>query len=215
MNCQCNPPRPAVTRISQKQNANQGKEFFCCSTNGCNFFHWVGAPMPASLNRFRPQRGSPVKSNPSNAVNSNGPIPPSEHKVMIYEIVDQVPMQIWLYIQGPNISSISRFLSNMPPDKCRYDNGLKFWLFEFSLYKQVVKAFRSAGDIYFDELPSFLVKGLQNYLEKLSTKSTACEDSDLRVPAELFGLLKPFQKESLRFVIRHGGRALLGDEMGE
>ena len=42
------------------------------------------------------------------------------------------------------------------------------------------------------------------------------DDSDryCTLPASLEGQLMPFQREGVKFALRHGGRALIGDEMG-
>ena len=41
------------------------------------------------------------------------------------------------------------------------------------------------------------------------------EDLPSRLPPVLMDALKPYQVEGIRFVIRRGGRGLIGDEMGE
>ncbi|KAJ1420613.1 P-loop containing nucleoside triphosphate hydrolase protein, partial [Ochromonadaceae sp. CCMP2298] len=63
------------------------------------------------------------------------------------------------------------------------------------------------------ELPRFLAKGFAAYLKRLS-KLKVGPDPVVNIPAQLMATLLPFQLEGVKFIIRRGGRGMLGDEMG-
>ena len=68
--------------------------------------------------------------------------------------------------------------------------------------------------ITFDGL--FSVKVLQNQFLGAQAVRAFPDDSALyaRVPVELESQLMDFQREGVRFALKAGGRALIGDEMG-
>lgn len=47
-----------------------------------------------------------------------------------------------------------------------------------------------------------------------SSSDSIDTDEHLNIEDSLLGMLLPFQVEGIRFVVRHKGRALIGDEMG-
>ena len=48
--CYCDPPRSTVLKISGKDNANKGRQFFTCevqrNAGGCDYFCWADEPLP-------------------------------------------------------------------------------------------------------------------------------------------------------------------------
>lgn len=84
------------------------------------------------------------------------------------------------------------------------------------VYEQIMNRLQSSefDQIEVTELPSFLVKGIPRYLNTLSNR-TGVEDQALNIEPCLMEKLLPFQLEGIRFVIKQGGRAMIGDEMGE
>ena len=215
MNCLCDPPRPCTTKVSQKQNENNGKSFFTCATNSCNFFAWQGSYIPASIGGARRNKrgpgsssskmhGSPAKVNGKHQV-----------RVLIHEITGYPPVEIKISIQTPSSPVINDLFARMPPEKCSYNHGLKMWILSFSLYDKIVAEFHTPpfSSFHLDELPNFLTNGLSKFLRRLP-KVAVGSDSSLQVDPALLAVMMPFQVESLRFVINHGGRALLADDMG-
>jgi hypothetical protein len=71
--------------------------------------------------------------------------------------------------------------------------------------------------IELQELPRFLVVGLKSYLrgqEEDIHGSSDIMEPELHLEESFLDTLLPFQLEGIRFVVRHRGRALIGDEMG-
>jgi hypothetical protein len=64
------------------------------------------------------------------------------------------------------------------------------------------------------ELPRFLSKGLGSYQKKVN-KLNAGPELTLHLTPKVNATLLPFQMDAVKFVARRGGRALLGDDMGE
>lgn len=84
------------------------------------------------------------------------------------------------------------------------------WTFPFSRYKDVVKALKtqSAPDAIGELAPT--VASTLGLLARI-------KDDSMRyghIPPELEAKLMPFQRDGIKFILRRGGRALLGDEMG-
>lgn len=85
-------------------------------------------------------------------------------------------------------------------------------MFDFSIYESFVRELKTASQfahLEVAELPRFLSQGLPLYQQHLPT--TFAEPN---LFPKFRNTLLPFQLEGLKFVIRHGGRALIADEMG-
>jgi len=68
-------------------------------------------------------------------------------------------------------------------------------------------------------LPEFLLRQLQgnSLIQSLldpSTEHASAFDAE-RLSPTLISLMKDYQMEGVRFIIRRGGRGLIGDDMGE
>ncbi len=96
----------------------------------------------------------------------------------------------------------------------QFHEKLKLWAFDFHVYDDVVSELQSTrfNEYAVVELPRFLVNGLKKYIHALPKTIEA--HPVLHLEAPLLAVLRPFQLEGIRFVVRHGGRALIGDEMG-
>lgn len=221
MNCQCNPPKLAVVKVSQNPKS-AGKEYFSCpggyGSSGCGFFVWVGANMPMSLafgrNKFQ-NKSKKATETIQNAVPQkvNGKF---EAKLMVYEILEGPPVEIWLSIQCPSTPVVNDLFSRLPPGKSRFNNGLKMWLFNFDQYERVMTEFLSPPfeSIHLPDISKFLAKGLAFYQKKVNKLNFGL-DPPLNLNERVLKKILPFQLEAVKFVVRRGGRALLGDEMGE
>jgi len=89
------------------------------------------------------------------------------------------------------------------------------WILNFSLYDKIVAEFHTPpfSSFHLDELPNFLTNGLGRFLKRIPKVAVGSESS-LQIDPALLAVMMPFQLESLRFVVNHGGRALLADDMG-
>ena len=216
MNCLCDPPKPCVTKVSQKQNENNGKSFFACATNSCSFFAWQGSYIPASIGSARRRKGGSGSS--SSRVHGSSPAKVNgkhQVRVLIHEVTRCPPVEIKISIQTPSSPIINDLFARMPPEKCSFNHGLKMWILNFSLYDKIVAEFHTPpfSSFHLEELPNFLANGLGKFLRR-QPKVAVSSDCSLQVDPALLAVMKPFQVESLRFVINHGGRALLADDMG-
>ncbi len=94
----------------------------------------------------------------------------------------------------------------------------KYWVFKFSIYDEFVGRFLAElPTIELEELPRFVVMGIKNYLRRFDDIATSSEEviePELNLEEKLLDTLLPFQLDGIRFVVRHQGRALIGDEMG-
>lgn len=221
MNCYCNPPQLAVLKTCNA-GKNAGKQFFTCpvpyQSTKCTLFSWVGASMPMSLafgrNRF------PSKSKKSSNENRNtSPQKVNgkfEAKLLVYEIIEGPPVEIWLSLQCPTTPVVNDLFSRLPPGKSKFNNGLKMWVFNFDQYERIKYEFTTPpfDAIYLPDLVKFLAKGLTNFQKKFN-KLSAGPDPPLNLTPLIRSKILPFQLESVKFVVRRGGRALLGDEMGK
>lgn len=210
MNCLCNPPKPAVVRTTNKEGQNKGREFFCCDSNDaakkCDLFHWVGAPMPFSLTH-RPKQTSNLLVD----VKKPGRI---QANICLYKFENGPPMRVWFSITSPPNTALTKYFTSLNIDLRQFLNGLKLWVFDFILYEEIVSRLLSTEfeeTIQITELPRFLTVGLRKYLQNMPKFSV---EPVLNLETGLLEFLLPFQLEGIRFVVRHGGRALIGDEMG-
>lgn len=217
MNCNCVPPKPAVVRVSHTTKS-AGKEFFSCPTSECGFFAWAGEYIPMSLafGRNRPNN----QAKPANAYSNNSSSPQKvngkhEAKIMIHEISGP-PVEIWLSLLCPTTPVVNDLFTRLPQDKCKFSNSLKMWLFTYSLYEKIVTEFLTPPfeNMRLVELPRFLSKGLGSYQKKVN-KLNAGPELTLHLTPKVNATLLPFQMDAVKFVARRGGRALLGDDMGE
>jgi hypothetical protein len=115
-------------------------------------------------------------------------------------------------------------MNSIPTNDKKYKLSSKLWLFNFRIYDLFVSRFQAEiTSIELQELPRFLVMGLKSYLRRYdenhnqSNNETIASDliePEVNIEESLLDTLLPFQLEGIRFVIKHKGRALIGDEMG-
>lgn len=131
------------------------------------------------------------------------------------------PIRVWLYLVGPCNSKMASFMKSLPPQLCHYHATLKLWRWDFVLHERVSAALQAPdiGNLQLEDLPKFLLKGLRAFLRKHDGDFDGRELCDgeevIRIPSQLSDLLLPFQREGVLFTIRRGGRALIGDDMGQ
>ena len=84
------------------------------------------------------------------------------------------------------------------------------WTFPFSRYKEVVKALKT------ESAPDAIGELAPTVASTLGLSSRIKDDSMRygHISPELEAKLMPFQRDGIKFILRRGGRALLGDEMG-
>ena len=220
MNCRCQPPQPAVIRQVNKANENQGRKFYCCAQSNCQFFHWVDEALlsiqpPPALNKQGMTSGNgPLSSGPS-AANAAVKKAVWKLKISIAEF-EEYPPKIWFNIIGSKLQHLTKLFNSLPSDQKRYKETLKLWLCNFSIYETFIsRLIAEFPDAEVQELPRFLVVGLRSYLATYNdviTGQKPCDpEPELNIDEEFLGTLLPFQVEGIRFVIRHRGRALIGE----
>jgi len=161
----------------------------------------------------------PNKSKKAEASKSSSPQKVNgrfEAKLLVHEIIEGPPVEIWLSIQCPTTPVVNDLFSRLPPGKSKFNNGLKMWVFNFDQYERIKYEFTTPpfDAIYLPDLVKFLAKGLVNFQKKFN-KLNVGADPPLNLTPLIRSKILPFQLETVKFVVRRGGRALLGDEMGK
>eukprot|EP00605_Chrysophyceae_sp_TOSAG23-4_P000599 GSChrysophyteH1.ASY1.ANO1.676.1 assembled CDS len=107
------------------------------------------------------------------------------------------------------------------PEACaQYDAQRKLWTISFEIYERLVSVLNSsqyAQCVTVEELPRFLVKGLHSYIENQRGIPEAFqknEELQLNLTEPFYDMVLPYQLDGIRFIVRHGGRGLIADEMG-
>lgn len=212
MNCLCNPPRLTVIKKTQKEGSNLGKEFFSCSINGgCNFFCWVGEKMPAPYQRNQSQ----IQKSPKKALGSSIAV-----RLSVIGFEDN-PVRVWFAASHAACSKLFDFYNSIPSVQKRYDDKVRNWNFDFTIYDQYVNQLQATkfSFIELEELPRFLIQGIKKYIAKANEREVLQKDEDgnvvvnVRMERSLADQLLDYQLVGIKFVIGHGGKALIGDEM--
>lgn len=144
---------------------------------------------------------------------------------------DHSPPRIWfssLHSQSPKLLS---FYLTFPSDKRKYNDKVRNWSFDFCLYDDFVNQLQGSeyAFVELNDLPRFIVNGIKKYITNIAKHQQqylqsqkaelgisaiiASEEDSLNIEPSLLDLLLPFQLEGIKYVVRHGGRALLGDDM--
>ena len=199
MNCSCN--QPAVVRVVQKAGDNFGKKFFSCPGNKCNFFCWVGG-LPTSVRSYV-NRNSPIKGSSSAFI-----------KLFLHEIESWPSRKVWFSSINSFDPSLVNFFLSFPDRQRKFVDSSKIWVFDFEIYDQFSNFIRDkfSGKFEVSELPKFLSVGLKKYLNNLPSETI--NDDQYNLQPKMLDTLLPFQVDGIRFVIHHGGRAMIADEMG-
>ncbi|KAL5112227.1 hypothetical protein TcWFU_005871 [Taenia crassiceps] len=96
-----------------------------------------------------------------------------------------------------------------------YDDKTKVWRFHLSDYQEFLRKASAIDDIQLDGLSSAVVTAFKKKID--SVKATPGQ-SEIRledwIPPNLINSLMDFQKEGVRFALKHEGRVLLADDMG-
>jgi SNF2 family DNA or RNA helicase len=202
MNCTCG--FPAVSRTVQKEGINKGKQFYICGNSKCNFFLWKGSErqMPKSVKSIA---SSPVRKKESETI----------VKLFLHKFEEFPSMKLWFsaVTNGPT-ALLATFYSTISENKKFYNINLRLWIFDFEIYEDFISTLLSSHyspSIDVVELPRFITIGLKKYFTNLSNSSL---DETVSLPETLIDIILPFQIEGVIFVIRHGGRAMIADEMG-
>lgn len=206
MNCNCDPPKPVISKIVQKDGPNFGRDYYCCSgPNACNFFAWKDAAQPALLAKFPT---APNKVYQQTSVGSKV----GKVKIKLHEI-EQSPARAWCSLVGIDFPGLKQLMDTLA-EKAQYDRHIKMYVFDFSVYDHVVAQLRMLLGNNLEEIPKFVVQGLNTHFRKVKTRNST-EEPVLDIEPTLAETLRPFQLEGVKFVVRMGGRAYIGDEMGK
>ena len=211
MNCHCNPPSLAVIKTTQRKNENFGKDFFGCANGGCNFFSWIGAAIPASLHN-----NSQAPARPSQQHSS---LPKVAVRLAVTKFEDGPPVRIWFSVCHSHSARLTQFYLTFSKEKRKYLESTNNWSFDFCMYDELVNQLQASDFDFVEliELPQFLVRGLKRYIDRIDKQQSlilgGTTEVVLNVEPALLDTLLPFQLEGIKYVIRHGGKALIGDDM--
>ena len=190
----------------------------------------MGAAMPASFQNSQLQPGrSPKKSS----------CPVVAIRVSITKFEDGPPLRIWFGVYHSHSSKLTQLYLTFPADSRKYVDSTRNWTFDFCLYEHLVNQLQASEFDFVElvELPRFLAVGIKKYianitkyqLQRAQLKSIEVgkvagietgvgagitEEDSLNIETSLLDVLLPFQLEGIQFVVRHGGKALIGDDMG-
>ena len=211
MNCYCNPPSLAVIKTTQRKNENFGKDFFGCANGGCNFFSWMGAAIPASLHNN--------SQAPTRPTQQHSQLPRVAVRLTVTKFEDGPPVRIWFSLCHSQSPRLTQFYLSFSKDKRKYLESTRNWSFDFCLYDELVNQLQASDFDFVEliELPQFLVRGLKRYIDRIEKQQSlmlgTSTEITLNIAPALLDMLLPFQLEGIKYVIRHGGKALIGDDM--
>ena len=123
------------------------------------------------------------------------------------------------FLRNVDIENLLR--NSFPSEKCRYDSSLKLWIIDFSIYEKLMSYLQSSEYSKFvtisTEIPQFLSRGFDSYLNNLKTiRDANKKDSEIEldIPKSLKDTLLDFQISGIKFIIRRGGKGMIADDMG-
>lgn len=202
MNCHCNPPSAAAIKTVQKPGSTFGREFFTCARGSCNFFHWADVTAPPPMSRGGRQKNV-KKLSKSNWT-----------RIIVESFESEPQIVVWLSLTSSDSTQLMSDINQLPADQCKYKPGRKMWVFDFTIYEDIIKIVKSKlGNDNIEGLPRFLELGIKSFLKNTKNIPAVNEDDFNLIPS-FKEILLPHQIEGLKFVISRAGRALIGDEMG-
>lgn len=204
MNCYCYPPKHAVIKKVQKTGPNYGRDFFSCSTGTCNLFHMVDNNRPMALNQNLRQH---------NENNNNIQTKSFSVKFNILSFEFNPKLVIWTGISCTFHPRLNQSFSNLDKSQCYYSNSLKMWIFDFLIYDQIIFIVTKDLEGIAEELPRFIVFGLKHFIQRINSLNLD-QEFEVNITPKLQETLLPFQLDGIKFAISRGGRALIGDDMG-
>lgn len=165
-------------------------------------FHWADVTAPPPMSRGRQKS---VKNTSKSCWT----------KIIVDSFEFEPQIVVWLSLTSSDSSQLMSDMNRLPTDQCKYKHGIKMWVFDFTIYDDIIKIVKSKlGNDNIEGLPRFLEVGIKNFLKSIKNIPAVNEEGFNLIPSFKEGLL-PHQIEGLKFVISRGGRALIGDEMGK
>ena len=210
MNCNCQGQLPAAClTVRQSNSDNFGRQFFACQTRTCGFFQF--ADEPASSSSYNGSSSSSFNQHFRQGVQSSSSSKSATSIKLYLDEFDESSFQFWFAVCPVN-AEISKIIQNLPANKYKYNNGLKLWLLEFTLYETFVDILNTPPCCYnIEEIPKFVVQGIRSFLK--STPNFLV-DPEIDISPTLSESLLSFQLQGIKFVVKRNGRALIADEMG-
>ncbi len=102
------------------------------------------------------------------------------------------------------------FYATIPSDQKKFLQSTRTWIFDLVVYDNFISELRiRILNVDIVSLPRSLTIGLKALLNV-----PLSEVSSPDILPQLRQTILPFQLEAVQFVIAHGGRALIADEMG-
>lgn len=212
MQCNCQPPLPAVTKTSNKD-GSKGRHFFSCSVNKCNLFHWADGQNFIMKTAKGPRKEfggvihHPAKNKSSGAVGSI--------TVRLYLVsFDLLARKVWFSATHAFHQKLNDYYRRIPDDSKIWDDKVRRHLFDVAIYDEYIAEITS--DTYVDieiiELPRFLIRGIKEFLSTLNYVDA--DSIVLNINSSLNDRLLDYQVEGIKYVIQRSGRAFIGDDMG-
>ena len=179
------------------------------STMHSRMFQWADEPM----NTWPAHRLGPQEHHYAPKINSavsSAPKQGSSIKLFL-EKFDDLTGSFWFGV-CPAPAEVVKMIQSLNEGTYRYLVSVKLWIVNFALYERLVCLLNSSSTDYkVEEIPRFLVKGLNMFLK---ANSDLAHDPSINVSEAMAQKLLPFQFQGVKFVVQRGGRALIGDEMG-
>lgn len=214
MNCKCN--KPAVIRTTSKPGVNIGKQYFACPERNCDMFQWVGVDSrPISLSSDSQTRRIPFNQSHGRKTSSNDKV------ILMISDFNSRPEAVSVWFSAMHSckeyqSTLTKFFLSFPQQHRQWKDKLKLWVFDFMIYESFINRLKTEHpSIDIQELPRFLVLGLRSYIRSYLDDKDVDIDADnepkLNLHQHFLDLLFPFQLEGIKFVVKHKGRAFIGE----
>ena len=222
---------PASSSSSSSSSANTSKGSGGGSSSSINSSSSSSSSSSGSLNKgSSTANGGSKSTTATNTTTANAPtrkVAPGGKKIdvrlALFKIESGPPSRVTFSADFARNDDLSKLCQSFPANLSFFHAPRKMWILDLSIYEQFVSRLLSSE--YADlanlppanEIPRWLIKGLTWYQKKLETVPESMLPLDqvhLRLTPYFREKLLPFQVEGVRFVVRHGGRALIADEMG-
>ena len=168
-------------------------------------FQWADQPLSMPCYGLQRQNNVKVQSIAPNRFKDG------IHIKLFLDHFDEVRGKFWFAVY-PAPPEVVNMIKTFEVDMYKYLVTLKMWIMDFDLYEKIVCLLGSSAlDFNVEEIPRFLVLGLHNFLK---ANKDLTVDPNVNISSKLERKLLPFQIQGVKFVIKRGGRALIGDEMG-
>lgn len=230
MNCHCN--KPVINRIAQSGD-HPGRSYFSCSSSSCRFFQWVDGHFPPKIkpssvstttliptssssnkSTFSRQGQAHSLSSSSKVIDTvrSSDLPRLKLLLSSFEEKEDGSVTVWFVVLSSiSNNELTKFYLSLPESTRRYKDRVRVWEFSFEVYTQFVETLSDtpfSSMLRVEPFPAFVSTAILNYMKTIKENSGPVI---LNIEPELRKALRPFQIQGVEFVIRRGGRALIGE----